>query len=236
MAIKMERVNAGNVINAAGNLNKNTRKISSTYNFIKSLVVGIILFFISLFFLGTIIPLGIALMVISLILISIAIYSKKRMNLFLKMQDELMSSLFDDEKVSYFFTDINSQGEISKEGIKNEKENVMILTNKRIIILYIPRLGYGDLTEGNALKNIGRGLAYDGLRKKVESELNSEGLNNMIKDSPIKYSLNYDEISEIKVKNLFRKVIFIYRGKNFKYFIRRDEYDKFKEIFKNYIK
>jgi hypothetical protein len=50
----------------------------------------------------------------------------------------------------------------------------------------------------------------------------------MVKNSKIKYSLNYDEISEIKIKNLFRKVIFIYRDKKFKYFIRQDEWGKFK--------
>lgn len=232
----MGRIGVGNLVNATGNLNKTTRKVSSTYNFVKSLVVGIILFLASFFLFFIAFPLGIFLFIISILLLGSAIYKKRRVNLFLKLQDELMGSLSDEEKVSYFFTDINSQGEISDKGIKKERENVMVLTDKRIIFLYVPRVGYDDLTDGNALKNIGRGLTYNGLRKKVESELNSVGLNNMIRDSRIKYSLNYDEISEIKIKDLFRKVIFIYRGKKFKYFIRKDEWEKFKKIFKNYIK
>lgn len=77
-----------------------------------------------------------------------------------------MKSLSDEEKVSYFFTDINSQGELSDGGIKKEKENVMILTERRVIILYVSRIEYGDLAGENALKNIGRGLSYVGLRKK----------------------------------------------------------------------
>jgi hypothetical protein len=71
---------------------------------------------------------------------------------------------------------------------------------------------------------------------KVEDDLKQYGLKNLVENSRRAFSMNYNEISEVKVRGVLSKIIFVYRGIKYKYFVRRDQISQFKQIFANYIK
>jgi hypothetical protein len=235
MKIDLGGVEVGNAINAAGYLNPTAKKVSSTYNFVKSLIFSIVLFVIGLILFGVAFLIGLILIGVSLVIFFISLNHKKKINRFLKMREELISTFSPDERVSAIFTDIDYGGVSSVQDGRDEIENVMILTDRRIIFLYVPRVGFDDVTSGNFLQSVGQAMQYNGLMKKVEEQLNTIGISNMIQSSRRVYALNYNEISGIKVNDFFSKVIFLYRGEKYKYFIRKEQLGDFKQIFGNYI-
>lgn len=152
------------------------------------------------------------------------------------MEKELESTNLKDEKIRFYFTDIDSGNSTSEpKGIKEDLENVMIITEKRIIFIHIPRIGLKEITSGNFKESFQLATQRNGLKTKVEELIEKEGLEALVNSSKKAYSMNYSEIEEIRLKTLLSKCVFIYRGMKYRYFIRRDQIEDFKNIFKNYL-
>ena len=219
----------------AGNFNPTIKKASSGYNFLQSVIASVVLLLVGIFFLFSILVAGLVIILIAAGIFILSLKKVKRVRGYLKMREDLLSGLTDDEKVSVIFTDIDN-GASQENNQKTEIENVMILTDKRIIFLYVPRLGIGDITSGHLIQKLGQAGEYTGLQKKVESEIKESGLRNLVSNSRRAFSMNYTEISEVKIRDVLSKIIFHYRGRRYKYFVLKEQLGQFRKIFSNYIK
>lgn len=222
-------------VDAAGAVNPTARKISREHNFFKDSIISIILFVFGVFFLFLVWYVGSILILISVLAFFTSKKTRKRFKLISKMREDLRSSPSLDENVSKFFVDVKTGHGKDKQGYVEDRENVLILTDKRLIFMYIPRVGIEDLTSGNIVGTIGQAVSYDGLKKKVEDEIQKKGVRQMIRENS-SYSMSYDEINKVKISKFTSRITFVYRGFRFKYFIRRSDIDSFRQVFANYIK
>jgi len=218
-----------------GNVNPAAKKVSRKYQFVKDSFTSIILLVIGIVFVFLVWFIGLILIGLSFIIFLVSLRHKKRFDRILKMRQELKDSPSLNEKASYVFTDLDSGKGKNRQGFVDEKENAMILTEKRIIFMHIPRLKFSDITNGDVLNSIGQAIDYDGVKKKVEEEMTSKGIRNMIKEYTA-YAMNYNDISRIKINLFFSTATFIYRGRKFRYAIRRNQMEQFRQVFANYIK
>lgn len=200
------------------------RKKKDKY-FLKRYFVGGVFFLVSLFFLIVALPLGILFLVMNFLFFFILYLNKKRIELFSNMRKDLKESPVFDEDVHFFFTDINYE----------TKENVMILTEKRIVFLHIPKLGYHNVISEIDSKSLKCNLNYDELQKKVENELSSMTFRDFLKKYD-GYAMDYDGISSVKMDENKLRVSFYYRGHKIDYRVKKDAFDDFRQYFSHYVK
>lgn len=223
------------LINAAGSVSPSAKKFSSSYNLVKSIVSSIFLLFLGIVFLFLFLPIGIFFILFSFLWFFTSLNKKRKISSLLKMSEELRSLNLNNEIVKFYFTDISSANSSSESTRFNEDvENVMILTDKKIIFVHVPRVGLSDIGNGNFKKSLALAAKRDDLKEKVKEILEKEGLKNLVDSSRRAYSMNYQEIEKIRFNKTFSKAIFFYRGRKYKYFIRKDQQRDFEDIFKNY--
>lgn len=215
------------LIYSLGIAKKKTFKKKSKHEeyFLKRVFVGSLFFLLSVFFLIVALPLGILFLIMNFLFFFVLFLNKKRTEFFLRMRKDLKESPTFDEKVHFFFTDINFE----------TKENVMILTEKRIVFLHIPKFGYDNVISVRDQKALKRNLNFDELKNKVEHELGSMSFREFLKKYD-GYAMDYAGISNVKMNEQKSLVSFYYRGHKVDYKIKKEAFDDFRQHFSHYVK
>ncbi len=158
-----------------------------------------------------------------------------------KLKNKLLSSDMEKEKVSKIFVNISSTI-TSLEDQRDETENTMILTDKRIIFVNIPLKNYSNSFEviKNNLKylrdSLKGTLSYECVEKEVYNKIKKEGLRNIVISSDRAFAIDYSDLKKVRINKLATSIKFYTSKKKYGYRILNKDLPKIKEIFVKYIR
>lgn len=236
----MNLIKAGGVAMSGSNLllgkHKHiARRVNAGFSFAKSAIISGILLIISIFlFIVMVWPIAFFLLFISVIIFIPSYITFKRTNNVARWTKGLKESISPEEKIIYFAAPITDAG--IKDENQRIRENTLIITDKRIIFIYIPLFDIRDLFDGNPLKAIGKMFSYEAYQNKVKERLDEEGLTGIINLSNYCFSVLFQEIKEVKINNFWGKLKFVTEKGKFNYSIRRNKLEEMRSVLKNYIK
>ena len=158
-----------------------------------------------------------------------------------KLKGKLLNSDIEKDKVSKVFVKISSTI-TSIEDQRDETENTMILTDKRIIFVNIPIKNYSNSLEiiKDNLKYLRDSLkgkfSYEDIEKEIYTKIKKEGLRNIISSSDRAFAIDYSDLKKVKINKLTPSIKFYTSKKKYGYRILNKDLPQLKTIFLKYIR
>lgn len=116
-------------------------------------------------------------------------------------------------------------------------ENAIILTDKQVLIVYVPVDG------GNKqIMDVDAGmwqwmLSKKGIEDKLRSILSTVPLSDFVQSSSYNFGIRYEDILKVEFGKLNRNIKFVTKSENYSYSVRdKDDFESMKQIFANFVK
>ena len=230
-----------------GKITKEGATASSQAGLLKTIEIAgiIIILFIFLILVGLPWYIGVIFIAIAIGMVGLGFLKVKRIES-IKLQNQVKQTQpiqnYQGEKI------INSIAGIMRTGVGSgstsvlgvgevsHPENAMVITNKRILLIFVPIAGADKIIDGADINVWQWLLAKKDIENKLRNMLNSMAIVDILRSDRRNFSIDYNNIERVKFGNISKSIEIITKdGKKFKYSIRdKKDFEKAKTLFQNF--
>ena len=239
----------GSIGDLIGKITKEGATASSQAGLLKTIEMAVIIIVLFIFLIIVGLPwyIGVIFIAIAIGMVGLGFLKVKRVES-VKLQNQVKQTqpiqTYQGEKVINYIAGIMRTGmgsgssSVLGVGKVSHPENAIVITNKRIVLVFVPIAGADKIIDGADINVWQWLLAKKDIENKLKNMLSSMSIVDILKSDGRNFAIDYNNIERIKFGNISKSIEIITKDrKKFKYSIRdKKDFEKAKTLFQNFIK